>query len=72
MSLAVKDLIVFKVHAGSGLVHNLEDSASFFCKSEKMTHKIAIMEQKAAEDTKQNIITKVFWFLVFVRFIPVR
>ena len=49
----------------------LEDSALFLT-SEEMTLKVAIMEQKSAEDPKQNIITKVFGFLVFIRFIPVR
>ena len=37
-----------------------------------MSQKIAVMEQKSAEEAKKNMITNIFRFLVFVRFIPVR
>ena len=37
-----------------------------------MTQKITVMEQKCADETQPNMITKVFRFLVFIRFIPIR
>ena len=37
-----------------------------------MTQKITVMGQKSADETDQNMLTQLFRFLVFVRFIPVR